>query len=58
MTDSRRGGWRPWGLEGRLVVTIVAVVALIFATVSIATGAILGSILQSNLDNEVTEATA
>ncbi|HCM49561.1 MAG TPA: two-component sensor histidine kinase, partial [Microbacterium sp.] len=32
--------------------------ALIFATVSIATGAILGSILQSNLDNEVTEATA
>ncbi len=58
MTDSHRGGWRPWGLEGRLVVTIVAVVALIFATVSIATGAILGSILQSNLDNEVTEATA
>ncbi len=42
----------------RTVVTIVAVVALIFATVSIATGAILGSILQSNLDNEVTEATA
>ena len=58
VTDSHRGGWRPWGLEGRLVVTIVAVVALIFATVSIATGAILGSILQSNLDNEVTEATA
>jgi two-component system OmpR family sensor kinase len=58
VSDSHRGGWRPWGLEGRLVVTIVAVVALIFATVSIATGAILGSILQSNLDNEVTEATA
>lgn len=57
MSEARRGRWQPWGLEGRLVVTIVAVVALIFATVSIATGAILGSILQSNLDNEVTEAT-
>lgn len=58
MTLPRPAHRRPWSLEVRLILTIVSVVALIFVGVGVATSAILGSILQTGLDNKVTESTS
>lgn len=44
---------RPWGLQTRLMVAITGIVALILVIIALATSAILGSILQQNLDTQV-----
>jgi two-component system OmpR family sensor kinase len=48
---------RPWTLQRRLIVTIAAIVSLILIVVGVATSAILGSVLERSLDDQV-EATA
>lgn len=47
---------RRWTLQTRLIVTVVSFVALILLAVGLATGAILGSLLSTQLDNDVREA--
>ena len=47
---------RRWSLQTRLIVTVVSFVALILAAVGLATGAFLGSILSTQLDNAVKDA--
>ncbi|GAA3766835.1 hypothetical protein GCM10022240_19040 [Microbacterium kribbense] len=48
----------PLSLQTRLMATVIAIVALILAAVAIASSAILGGILQQNLDNKVQQATS
>jgi len=47
---------RHLNLQTRLMATVIGIVALILAAVALATSAILGGILQQNLDNKVQEA--
>ena len=46
-------GRRRWSLQARLITAIVAVVALILVMVAIATSAVLGRVLQDNLNAQV-----
>jgi len=46
---------RHLNLQTRLMATVIGIVALILAAVALGTSAILGSILQQNLDNKVQE---
>ncbi|MBN9225217.1 MAG: two-component sensor histidine kinase [Microbacterium sp. SCN 70-27] len=48
---------RRWSLQTRLILTVVSFVALILVAVALATGTLLRGILNSQLDNEVREAT-
>lgn len=59
MTHTAVAGVRPrrhLNLQTRLMATVIGIVALILAAVALATSAILGSILQQNLDNKVQQA--
>ena len=47
---------RPWSLQRRLILAVTGIVALILVIVGLATGAILGQILQTNLDSRVASA--
>lgn len=51
-TDSaaQRAPRRPWSLQTRLMVTVIGMVTLILVLVAVATGALLGRILDANLD--------
>ena len=49
-------GPRQWSLQARLITAIVAVVALILVMVAIATSAVLGRVLQDNLNAQVQSA--
>jgi two-component system OmpR family sensor kinase len=49
---------RPLSLQTRLMATVIGIVALILAAVAVGTSAILGGILQQNLDNKVRDVTA
>ena len=53
-----RGIRRPLSLQTRLMATVIGIVALILAAVAVGTSAILGGILQQNLDNKVRDVTA
>jgi len=48
----------PLSLQTRLMATVIGMVALILVAVALATSAILGGILQQNLDNKVRETTS
>ncbi len=54
--ETTRRPRRPWSLQSRLMVTIIGMVALILVIVGLATGAILGRILQDNLDAQLHDA--
>lgn len=54
--DSSPRAKRRWSLQTRLIVTVVSFVTLILLAVGLATGAILGGILQEQLNNEVKDA--
>nr|WP_315902483.1 ATP-binding protein [Microbacterium memoriense] len=49
---------RRWSLQTRLIVTVVSLVALILIAVGLATGTILGQIMRTNLDAQVTSASS
>jgi hypothetical protein len=44
---------RPWSLQRRLILAVTGIVALILVIVGLATGALLGGILQRNLDTQI-----
>lgn len=44
---------RPWTLQRRLIITIVAIVSFILVLVAVVTSAVLGSVLESRLDQQV-----
>lgn len=50
MTDAASRRPRRWSLQTRLMVTIIAIVTFIIVAIAFATSAILGTILQTNLD--------
>lgn len=56
MTASRTR--RRWSLQTRLIITVVSLVALILIAVGLATGTILGQIMRTNLDAQVTAASS
>lgn len=47
---------RPWTLQRRLIVTVVSITSFILVLVAVATSAILGQVLESQLDSEVKSA--
>lgn len=55
LTPLTRGRHR-WSLQTRLIVAVVSLVALILVAVGMATGTILGQIMRTNLDAQVTAA--
>lgn len=55
-TASRARGRRRWSLQTRLIVAVVSLVALILIAVGLATGTILGQIMRTNLDAQVSAA--
>ncbi|MDZ8172035.1 sensor histidine kinase [Microbacterium xanthum] len=56
MTSTSAPRRRRWSLQARLITAIVAVVALILVMVAIATSAVLGRVLQDNLNAQVQSA--
>lgn len=44
----------PWTLQRRLILTVVSIVSLILVSVSIVTSAVLGRVLEGNVDNQLT----
>ena len=47
---------RPWTLQRKLIVTVVAITSFIMVLVGVATSAILGSVLEDGLNSRVTSA--
>ncbi len=58
MSTAVRSTRHPLSLQTRLMATVIGMVALILVAVALATSAILGGILQQNLDNKVRETTS
>ncbi|MCR2812204.1 HAMP domain-containing histidine kinase [Microbacterium sp. zg.Y1090] len=60
MTETSASGDAPrvrrWSLQTRLITAVVSLVALILVSIGLATGTILGTIIQQNLDGQVREA--
>ena len=54
MTAARR----PWTLQRRLIVTVVAITSLIMVLVGVATSALLGTVLEEGLTNRLSATTA
>jgi len=56
MTDPARSPRAPWTLQRRLIVTVVGITSMILVLVAVATSALLGRVLEVQLDERVASA--